>query len=155
MAKTWGETVLGNILGKTKKFKPANYCPYCGKEAKLVTGKETYPHRPDLFSLKFWQCKPCDAFVGCHKPHRLNNFADDVALGKLANFHLRKARSEAHRAFDPIWRSGELDRGTAYLWLANALQLPTHLCHIGEFNMENCQKTVQLCVLRDLPDMGD
>lgn len=28
-------------------------CPYCGERAKLVTGKDLYPHRPDLYAKPF------------------------------------------------------------------------------------------------------
>lgn len=42
-------------------------CDYCGNDAMLVSGRAIYPHRPDLFRLNFWQCAPCDAYVGCHK----------------------------------------------------------------------------------------
>ena len=39
-------------------------CPYCGKDAALVTGDKIYPHRPDLYDRNFWLCTACDAYVG-------------------------------------------------------------------------------------------
>jgi hypothetical protein len=30
-------------------------CPYCDREAALTTGAKIYPHRADLFGLKFWR----------------------------------------------------------------------------------------------------
>ena len=42
-------------------------CSYCGNDAELVGGESVYPHRPDLYYLKFYQCLPCDAWVGCHR----------------------------------------------------------------------------------------
>lgn len=76
----------------------APICAYCGVRSKLVTGKDLYPHRPDLYSLNFYQCTPCDAHVGCHK-------GTPNPLGRLANAELRKMKSAAHAVFDPIWKS--------------------------------------------------
>lgn len=59
-------------------------CPYCGKDSVLVNGHVIYPHRPDLLEKKFYWCKPCDAYVGCH-PGTAN------PLGRLANAELRRA----------------------------------------------------------------
>lgn len=50
-------------------------CDYCGNKAAQVTGRKIYPHRPDLFSLRFWHCEPCKAWVGCHKIVMLNHSA--------------------------------------------------------------------------------
>lgn len=73
-------------------------CSYCNKPAELVTGKEIYPHRPDLYPKKFWRCRPCTAYVGCHKPNA--GYGDGTRpLGRLANAELRAAKSAAHAAF--------------------------------------------------------
>ena len=114
-------------------------CPYCGKPAKLVTGKEIYSHRLDLYSLKFWQCAPCDAYVGCHRSHH-----GTTPLGRLANAELRAAKSAAHRAFDPIWKYRYMNRSNAYSWLANKLSIPAKDCHIGMFDVADCEKVVKV-----------
>lgn len=106
-------------------------CPYCGQPAKLVYGDAIYPHRRDLHDKRFYQCKPCDAYVGCHKN-------TSKAFGTLANAELRKARSAAHAEFDPIWRLGYLDRVDAYKWLAEQLGLPKDKTHIGMFDLDQC-----------------
>lgn len=58
-------------------------CSYCNNEAKLVSGNVIYPHRPDLAYLRFWQCAPCAAYVGCHK-------GTTKPLGRIANAELRQ-----------------------------------------------------------------
>lgn len=124
---------------------PTVTCPYCGRDAKLVNGLKIYRHRPDLASLKFWLCKPCDAYVGCHKPTRYNGFDDTQPLGRLANSQLRKAKSAAHQTFDEIWKTGRKSRTDAYLWLAAQLQICPDECHIGMFDVDMCNKVQAVC----------
>jgi len=112
-------------------------CKYCGKFSVKVTGKEIYPHRPDLHGLTFYQCGPCDAYVGTHK-------GTDRPLGRLANKELRKAKQDAHYHFDTIWRSGEMKRKAAYKWLAGKLGIDPKDCHIGEFDEEQCYDVVNI-----------
>lgn len=119
-------------------------CPYCGDQAKLVTGAVIYSHRPDLHEKKFWQCAPCGAYVGCHKPNK--GHGDGTRpLGRLANAELRAAKISAHACFDPIWVMGEMARAQAYKWLASGLGIETKNCHIGMFDVEMCKKVVALC----------
>ena len=74
-------------------------CPFCLNRANLVSGKQVYPHRPDLYALKFWLCEPCDAYIGCHKEgarFKVGNthYTSDgtAALGTLADAKTRKVR---------------------------------------------------------------
>lgn len=113
-------------------------CPYCNEATKLVTGKEIYPHRPDLYDKKFWQCKKCDAYVGCHP-------GSNNPLGRLANAELRQAKMKAHAAFDPKWKKGNMKRAIAYKWLAEQLGIACSDCHIGMFDVEMCKKVVNVC----------
>jgi hypothetical protein len=110
-------------------------CPYCNDNALLVTGKEIYPHRTDLYNKEFWQCKKCDAYVGCH-PNT------SKPLGRLANAELRQAKMKAHRAFDPLWKKGEMKRTEAYQWLADKLEIKVSDCHIGMFNIDMCKDVI-------------
>lgn len=114
-------------------------CDYCGNKAALVTGRKIYPHRPDLFPLRFWHCEPCKAWVGCHKN------SDAQPLGRLANAELRLAKSAAHRAFDPLWKSGETTRKQAYQWLSIQLGIPSESCHIGMFDVATCLRVQTIC----------
>ena len=126
-------------------------CPYCGQQAKLVHGDVIYPHRGDLHSLLFWQCAPCDAYVGCHKNgatflvnKRQVRSDGTIPLGRLANAELRKAKSAAHAAFDPLWRSGQMTRRGAYAWLAGAIGISADDCHIGMMDVDGCKAVVDV-----------
>ena len=123
-----------------KKFPPR--CDYCGLPAELVSGMDIYPHRPDLKSLSFWQCKPCKAHVGCHKK---SNF---VPLGRLADAELRKAKQKAHAAFDPLWKNKIMHRREAYAWLAKELKISIEKCHIGYFDIDMCTRVVKIIEAR-------
>jgi len=116
-------------------------CNYCGKQSKLITGQGLYPGRPDLWKKKFWECVPCDAYVGCHP-------GTDVPLGKLANSSLRVERVRAHYSFDPLWKPGEKkvfkSRKKAYAWLADRLKIKPSSCHIGLFDEDMCNKVIEI-----------
>lgn len=112
-------------------------CPYCLRAAWLVSGREIYPHRRDLWDRKFYQCKPCGAYVGCHR--------NGSPLGRLANAELRSAKVAAHAAFDPVWQSGFMDRNQAYSWLAQRLGIKKEDCHIGMFDLDTCRLVESIC----------
>ena len=121
----------------------------CGAFAVLVGGEAIYPHRPDLYHKKFWQCAPCDAYVGCHPPVKANGKGGQgdgtVPLGRLANAELRRWKNSAHRVFDPLWRDGPMRRKQAYQWLAKKLGIEFKDCHIGMFDVQLCKQTVEAC----------
>ena len=115
-------------------------CDYCGKAAKLVKGDYIYPHRMDLYDLNFYFCNndhPA-SYVGCHK-------GTVQPLGRLANDHLRYMKSQAHKAFDPLWKFGRYKRNGAYKWLAKELRINVSDCHIGMFDVDQCKKVIELC----------
>lgn len=127
------------------KLIPNIECPYCGAKAKFVGGSAVYPHRADLYHLKFWLCKPCDAYVGCHAPTYMNKFDPTIPLGRLADSQLRKAKSAAHSTFDRIWKEGYKTRTEAYAWLASVLNIKIDECHIGMFDVDMCNKVQAAC----------
>lgn len=112
-------------------------CQYCGQAAKLVTGEIIYPSRKDLHANKFYHCKPCDAYVGCHK-------GTTQPFGTLSNSELRFARRKAHLHFDGVWKSGNLTKGQAYKHLAKLLNIDSRDCHIGMFDLDTCRNVVTL-----------
>lgn len=125
-------------------------CPYCDQFSKLAMGSEIYPHRPALKELKFWQCAPCKAYVGCHKEGALitvngKRMISDgkVPLGRLADAELRRAKSAAHQALDGLWRTRMMSRNATYRWLAKELQMSVDDCHIGMFNLEQCKAVIE------------
>lgn len=121
-------------------------CPYCGKKSVITNGKALYPNRPDLADKPFYLCRPCDAYVGCHKD-TLN------PLGRLANQQLRNAKRSAHAAFDPMWLakvereqvSKRQARNAAYKWLATCLGISLADCHIGMFDVAQCEQVIAIC----------
>jgi hypothetical protein len=119
-------------------------CPYCNRHAELVGGDVIYPHRHDLARKKFWLCTPCVAYVGCHV-----DGDGTKPLGRLANAELRAAKQAAHAAFDPLWSEGRHNRPykrkAAYAWLAEQLGIDRKRCHIGEFDVETCERVVAIC----------
>lgn len=112
-------------------------CPYCNNEAKVSSGKEIYPGRYDLYDKKFYLCKPCDARVGCHK--------DGRPLGPLANLTLRRMRSQAHAAFDPIWKDGDVSRKKAYEDMSAYFKKEMH---IGESDEYTCAQIIKYSVIK-------
>lgn len=110
-------------------------CPYCEIDCRLVSGAVIYPHRQDLADIKVWRCESCKARVGCHGK-------TDKPLGIPANKEDRKWRTKAHRAFDPIWRSGKFTRSSAYSSLAIYLRIDRDDCHMGRFDREMCQRVL-------------
>jgi hypothetical protein len=114
-------------------------CPYCESYAELVDGSLVYPHRPDLWSMKYWLCNPCDAYVGVHRDSP--KFAP---LGRLANKELRDWKQKAHAAFDPLWKSGTYTRRDAYAVLQEKLGITKAQAHIGKMDVDQCRRVVQL-----------
>jgi len=120
-------------------------CDYCGKPAELVDDTQVYQQS---YGGRVWLCRPCGAWVGCHK-----NSKRAIPLGRLANAELRKAKIEAHAAFDPLWQAVArrdginpcLARNRGYAWLAKEMGMEMVACHIGKFNAEQCRRVVDLC----------
>lgn len=115
----------------------APICPYCGKTSVLVGGLIIYPHRQDLAGKRFFNCAPCQAYVGCHQD-------TGEPFGRLADAELRKAKMAAHAAFDPLWRSKRMSRNTAYQRLSVAMGISQEETHIGMFDLERCKQVVKL-----------
>ena len=129
---------------------PIVLCPYCGNEAVLTDSAEVYGRSYG----PIWICRPCDAYVGVHQRDGLNR-----PLGRLANKELREWRKKAHAAFDPRWKRRMSNwkgvtkggkkhaspRTKAYRWLSEQLGIPFKECHIGEFDVDLCQKVVEVC----------
>ena len=126
-------------------------CPYCGAEVELKDARFIYHTNKSSQWGKMWVCSnfpKCNAYVGCHK-------GTDIPLGRLANERLRTLKAEAHRQFDPIWKSGLMNRKDAYKWLADMLHISLDECHIGLFDIKMCQKVIHLCRKQDNQIIND
>ncbi len=120
------------------------YCDYCGDPAALVSGMKIYPHRRDLAKTMFWECEPCDAYVGTHK-----NSIRHMPYGRLAKEELRRLKSKVHALFDKLWKKGTVSRSAAYRELGAKMGLSPKHCHIGKFDEQQCRKALE--ILSDPP----
>jgi hypothetical protein len=120
-------------------------CPYCLLPASLLRhGQAGYPYQRSYGPI--WTCVPCQSWVGCHP-------GTENALGRLANAELRAAKQEAHAAFDPLWKRkmvrDQVPQGRArragYRWLSEQMGIAYRDTHIGEFDVNQCRRVVELC----------
>lgn len=118
-------------------------CPYCFKHTQHVSDTEVYARS---YGAMIYLCRHCLAYVSCHKSQ------PTVSLGRVANKELREAKIEAHYFFDYLWRkkiekgfSKKEARGSAYKWLAQQMNIHPELCHIGYFDVEQCERVVEIC----------
>ena len=119
-------------------------CPYCQDETELVDSTEIYEKDYDQ---QMYFCRPCKAWVGCHR-------GTSKSTGRLANAELRKAKIEAHRYIDNLWKQ-KLHRhhnmrkwkarGKAYKWLAEQMGIDPRECHISMFDVEQCFEVIRIC----------
>lgn len=113
-------------------------CPYCKANAELVDSAEIYNGKSYGMA---WLCRPCGAYVGCHKNSRIH-----MPLGRLANAELREAKIAAHAAFDAAWKETlDVSRTKAYAWLARTLHIHPSKCHIGMMDVDMCNKVIEVC----------
>jgi len=99
-------------------------CPYCNNTAQWVENKAVYGDNIGK-SYMVWLCQPCDAYVGCH-----NNSKEP--LGIIADKITREWRQKAHKAFDPLWKSGNMSRSEAYKKLNACFNQEIHIGQAGE-----------------------
>ena len=113
-------------------------CPYCQTNATLIDSAEIYHGKSYGMA---WICRPCNAYVGCHK-----NSRNHMPLGRLANAELRESKKAAHAAFDTIWKGGgQGARTKAYAWLARTLSIHPEKCHIGMMDVDTCNRVIEVC----------
>lgn len=111
-------------------------CMECGEQSRLTTGSQIYPNREDLFTMPFYICE-CGAYCGCHPDTR-------SPLGYPAGRETRRARTAAHAALDGLWRSGQMTRSEAYIWLRKSMGLDAEFCHIGMMTAAQARQVVVL-----------
>jgi ssDNA-binding Zn-finger/Zn-ribbon topoisomerase 1 len=105
-------------------------CAECGASMVL---------RPSKYGL-FYGCTKFPECRGTHGAH-----ADGRPKGTPGNAVTKKARIEAHRIFDQIWKSGLVkNRGAAYKWMQKAMGISRSEAHIGEFSIKQCEKLMRL-----------
>lgn len=105
-------------------------CPDCG--ARMILRRSRYG--------PFYGCEGYPRCSGSHGAHE----ATGEPLGIPASKETKKARIEAHGAFDALWKGdgAPMRRGQAYRWLAEQMGLEE--VHIGALDMEQCAEVVEL-----------
>lgn len=118
-------------LSKVKKHDLP--CPDCGKVMNLRSDSRFKKHGIWYACQDFPRCK------GSHGAH-----PDGSPLGKPAGRETKQWRIRAHDLLDALWRGKKatMKRSSAYRKLAEHLGIPFEECHIGSFDIEQCQKTV-------------
>lgn len=125
---------------------PEIKCQYCSSSASLRNSSIVYQGR-DFGLLYICNNYPvCDSYVGVHR----NTIKPK---GSLANKDLREIRKKAHFYFDYLWNKKmkihnckkRTARTKAYEWLSKQINIPFDECHIGMFDIENCEKVIKLC----------
>lgn len=125
-----------NERQKNKEISMGLICPYCGFRSELINSSFVYNKSYGLMRI----CFKCDAYVGCHK-------GTDKSLGRLANSELREAKKKAHFFFDKLWnKDNKGSRKLAYAELAMHLDIPIKECHIGMFDVDRCEKTIDYSI---------
>ena len=100
-------------------------------EAELCGGNIIYPHRPDLYKLKFYRCPHCKNYVGTHKKWGMGTDGrkhNIRAFGCIPTPELKNARHKIHEILDPLWQ-GDKPSGTRkriYKQLSDALGYEYH-----------------------------
>jgi hypothetical protein len=108
----------------------APICPYCGESARLLPKGDVDANYPRGM---VWACPPCDAWVPVHA-----NSLEHKPMGRLANTELRFAKAEALEAFTSLWKAWDVDRRTAYSWLAEKMGISMSECDFGKFDLKQC-----------------
>lgn len=118
------------------------YCCGCQKEikAKLIYGKDIYPHRKDLAKLPFWKCPACWNFVGCH--HKTNN--PIKPLGVIPTKEVKEIRKRIHAVLDPMWKDKKIKRTELYKKLSDDLGWNYHTANIR--SVEEGEKVLNLLI---------
>jgi len=115
--------------GETITTSPPAPCRYCGGFALLRDSRLVWPLVQPAKPMWFCQAYPaCDTYVRCHD-------GGTVPMGTLANERLRKLRSNAHQAFDPLWQEGGklINRAMAYMVASRVMGIEDlHIGHMDE-----------------------
>lgn len=119
-------------------------CPLCQSLMILrTTQKFRYPNGDPR---KFWSCSTWPKCNGIHGAH-----PDGRPLGIPGDAETKKARIRAHDAFDAVWRGRKWSRSHGYRWLREQLEITKTECHIGNFDVETCERVISLCALEKEP----
>ncbi len=134
----WSDTIA---MKKNKKKKTGNLnpmrCPYCGASVVFRSAEGIY--RENSADTMLYVCSnypECDAYVRVQKGTK-------KPVGTMADHKLRALRTEAHRHFDKLYKSGIMSKEEAYFWLANLISAPLSEAHIGYLGEYYCSMVIE------------
>lgn len=128
-------SITNKLVGDKKTV-----CDCCGSTVSFVTNDIVYGATTgDWPYIYLCDNEVCAARVGCHPD-------TDRPLGTMADARTRKARQYAHDAFNPIFERKIMTRREAYTWLAGQLGVALIDCHIGMFNVKQCERTINVVI---------
>ena len=115
-------------------------CRYCGPEhpVRIARHEEIYGGREFGDWPFMYLCDHCGARVGVHP-------GTDIPIGMLADFYLRKARSQNKPSFFQMVKVTGMTMDEAYQWLADAMGIPKEECHWGWFEIDQCHQAGMIC----------
>ena len=116
-------------------------CPEC--ESTMVLRKYS----------KYGPFYGCSTYPKCLASH--GTHPDGAPLGIPADRITKRARIEAHKVFDQLWKdNGPMTRKDAYSWLRRQMKMTKEECHIGKFDEESCNKIIDF-VAEELKRRGE
>jgi hypothetical protein len=112
-------------------------CDECGWPAELVHNIKIYGRPVGEWEWN-WLCTNPHCQAHCETvPHTT------IPKGPLVSPETKRARIQAHAAFDKIW-SNRRERAKAYAWLAGMLGIETKDCHMVLFGYQRCRQVVEI-----------
>lgn len=119
-------------------------CNICGGTASLQDSAKVY--RRSYGPIYICDDHPdCDSYVGVHR-------GTTKPKGTLAGPELRDLRKRCHAAFDPLWRSGAMNRKQAYKWMIETMGIKAHEAHIAMFDAGRCAQLLTLLEVQQSDD---
>lgn len=92
--------------------------------------------RPGRFG-QFYACINYPDCSGAHGAH-----PDGSPKGFPGNAATRKARVDAHVAFDRLWNRGAMSRRDAYRWMRTVMSMTKREAHIAKFTEADCRRLI-------------
>lgn len=109
-------------------------CPEPGCDGMLVLKRSKYG---PFYGCEYWATTRCP---GSHSAHK----KDGSPMGVPATAKVKRARNNAHRAFDALWNGPRrlMKRKAAYRWMRRTMKLSKDEAHIAMFDERLCAQLV-------------
>lgn len=126
------------------------WCCGCKKVVftQLVGGDKVYPHRKDLYKLKFWECPTCSNFVGTQ--HKTKTPLKP--LGCIPTPELKVWRRKIHAVMDPLWKAKLISRSKLYSLLSEFHGKTYHTAELRSLADAECIYMFVVSLKKDLEE---